>query len=213
MDSDKSPEEFFKELLTETEKQFLLSPIYQKYSGKWSYSVCGTRIVRSKGIIFGINWGGSEDSKPQLTMPTEKENILEYNFIRRSKTNLEKQWSLDFKQFNFNYSNLCFFRTPKQNYLTKGDYDLSLKLFKRYVDYIQPPWLLSIGVTNIDVLKEFSLISNLKEHSGCQNKFKGYSGKLWDFNLFSVPHPGAHIKSEVRQSIWEEVSAEMKYLT
>jgi len=118
-------------LLFDTDKQFKKSPVYQKQLtlGKlWNYAICATPIQKGKGVLFGINWGGSDGYKPQSAMPTGQD-IVEYYFIKQSRKPL-KQLGLDFSTFNFNYTNLCFFRTPRANILEFEDYKLSLPFNK-----------------------------------------------------------------------------------
>jgi len=212
MDSDKLPTEFFDELLCDTDRQFKQSPIYQKQlrRGKqWNYSICATPISKGNGVVFGINWGGSDNFEPQTVMPVDEE-ISEYRFIKQSRQNLENHWGLDIESINFNYSNLCFFRTPKGKDLSADDFKLSLPLFEKYIRYINPRWILSIGGTNIKVLDSFGALKNIKQHFDNQDKFKGHSGQLWDWNIYSVPHPSARLTSEARQTIWTKVTEEMK---
>ncbi|HEY8388647.1 MAG TPA: hypothetical protein VIK74_08590, partial [Parasegetibacter sp.] len=122
-------------------------------------SICATPISKDSGIIFGINWGGSGNFLPQTVMP-KGNDIADYHFIKQSRQFLEKHWQLDVLNINFNYTNLCFFRTPKEKDLTSDDYKLSLPLFEKYVRYINPPWLLSIGGTNIKVLNNLGMLKN-----------------------------------------------------
>lgn len=202
---------FFAELLHSTERQFNKSPVYQKQlelGKQWNYAICATPISKGNGIIFGINWGGADNYMPQSMMPTG-EGISDYRFIKQSRQYLEKHWNLDFSTINFNYTNLCFFRTPTEKDLSFDDYKLSLPLFEKFVRYINPPWLLSIGGTNLKVLNSFGLIENIKSHFDNQNKFKGHSTRLWGYNLFSVPHPTARLTTEARQIIWGKVTEEM----
>jgi hypothetical protein len=211
MDSEKTTDAFFVELLRKTKKQFEESPIYKRQNQegkKWGYAVCDTPIVRGKGIIFGINWGGVGDYSPQTEMPDGFE-ISQYHFIRRSKGFLEKGWGLDFSSVNFNYTNLCFFRSPKASDLTLEDFRLSFPLFQEYVAYIRPPWLLSIGGTNIKILNQLGQLENVRTFEDQENKFKGYSAELWGFKVYSVPHPSARMKKVSRQTIWEKVTAEI----
>ncbi|MBI2279321.1 MAG: hypothetical protein HYU68_01310 [Bacteroidetes bacterium] len=137
-------------------------------------------------------------------------DISKYHFIQRSKQFLEKDWGLNISSINFNYTNLCFFRTPTAKYLSSDDYKLSLSLFKKYIHFINPPWLLSIGSTNLKVLDSFGALKNINQHYDNQGKYKGHSGQLWDYNIFSVPHPSARMISEARQTIWQTVTNEMK---
>ncbi len=211
MDYNKTPEAFFAELLALTEQQFKQSPAYQKQVKrrlKWNYAVCATPIAKHKGIIFGINWGGSDGYKPQSKYPTGKD-IAEYPFIIRNRKSLTQHLGLDFTELNFNYTNLCFFRTPTSYILEEEDFILSLFPFEKYVRYINPPWLLSIGLKNIEILNDLGLLANKKWLYDKQNKFSGFSGKLWDWNIFAVPHPNAHLPRESRAVIWEKVINEM----
>jgi hypothetical protein len=206
---------FFSELLTDTDKQFKKSPIYQKQltlGNEWNYSICATPISKGNGIIFGINWGGSGNFLPQTVMPTG-DDIADYHFIKQSRQFLEKHWQLDISNINFNYTNLCFFRTPKEKELSSDDYKLSLPLFEKYVRYINPPWLLSIGGTNLKVLSGLGLLKNIQYQFDNEKKFRGYSAQLWDYNIFSVPHPTARLTTEARNTIWTKVTEEMKRAT
>ncbi len=205
MDKNKSEIQFFAELLSDTEKQFKQSPVYQKQlnQGKnWNYAVCATPIQRERGIIFGINWGG-DDYQPQTQMPTG-ENIVNYTFIKQSRKNLE-QVGLNFKDINFNYTNLCFFRTPRESLLEEEDYRLALPLFERYVRYINPPWLLSIGGKNMKILDKFKLLRDIERHYDQHRRFKGHSAQLWQWNVFSAPHSQAKMTNKARRTIWDKL--------
>lgn len=209
---DISANNFFAELIADTNEKFRESSIYHKQktlNKKWNYAICATPITKDSGVIFGINWGGEDGYEAQTTMPTGQ-GITKYHFIQQSRQFLEKHWGLDITSVNFNYTNLCFFRSPSEKYLLKKDYELSLPLFEKYIRYINPPWLLSIGSSNLKVLDHFGLLKNIHRHFDNQNKFKGHSAQLWDYNIFSVPHPSAHLTNEARQTIWTKVTTEMK---
>lgn len=207
--------EFFYHLLAETKGQFEKSQVFRKQTmlgRKWNYSICATPIQKEKGVIFGINWGAPREFEPQTAMPTG-EKILPNRFLQQSKLLLENNLGLKIQSVNFNYTNLCFFRSPKADDLTRADFELSLPLFEKYIRFINPPWLLSIGGTNLKVLNRFGALSNIRRHFDNQNKFKGHSGKLWEYDIFSVPHPSARLTKESRQTIWTSVTQEMKKAT
>lgn len=211
----KTPNEFYAEMLVKTDIKFKQSPVYelQKSIGKnWNYGICLTPIASETGIICGINYGGGNDDfnfVPPQKMPSGKD-ITNYRFIKQSKSLLKKHLEFDFKNTNFNYTNLCSFRTPSEKILTIKDYELSLSLFEEYVNFINPPWILAMGNKNIEVLQKFGTIKNIKKHYDNQNKFKGFSAKLWDWNIYSVPHPMARIKGDSREVIWIKVTEELK---
>lgn len=215
MDNCISVDSFFFELLKDTERQFKKSPIYRKQIAlgkQWNYSICATPILKTKGVILGINWGGTDNFPPQSVMP-KGDGIAEYHFIKQSRQFLEKHWQLDISNKNFNYTNLCFFRSPTEKDLSVDDYKLSLPLFEKYIRYINPPWLLSIGGTNINILDRFGQLENIQRYFDNENKFKGHSAQLWGYNIFSIPHPIARLTTEARQTIWTKVTDEMKRAT
>lgn len=214
MDTSSPPDSFFAELLYDTDREFRKSSVFKKQlqlGQKWNYAVCATPIQKERGVIFGINWGGTNNFQPQSVMPSGHD-IASYHFIKQSKQFLEKNLGLDIASANFNYTNLCFFRTPKANILSSEDYRLSLPLFEKYIRYINPPWLLSIGSKNLKELDRMGVLRNIHQHYDNQNKFKGHSGILWEYNIFSVPHPSARLSNDARQTIWLNVTAEMKKL-
>ncbi len=200
-------EQFLKQLLFETKIKFQESPIFNEQltlEEHWYYSICGTPIQIEKGILLGINWGAGGEHQPQTEMPDGKD-ILAYNFIQRSRQNLEKYLSLDFNDINFNYSNLCFFRSPHEIFLRPKDYENSLPLFKQYVDFIKPKWIFSLGNNNCKILSQFGKLTDFKEYLDSERKHKGVTAKLWDYDFFSVPHPNARVKTKSRIEIWEQI--------
>lgn len=198
-------EQFLQDLLAYTEEMFLNSPVYatQKQSGcQWSYSVCNTPIQRGKGILLGINWGVSGYHVPQTKMPDGKE-ITTYNFIYRSREFLERYLLLDFDTLNFNYTNLCFFRTPKESSLHKKDYENSLALFRKFVEFVEPKWIFSLSSNNNKILSQFGHLTDSTDFYDSDNKYKGVKANLWGHSYFSVPHPNARVKAKSRNEIWE----------
>lgn len=203
-------ENFFQQLREQTKKNFTDTPIYQmqKRLGKqWNYSVCGTPIQNKKGILMGINWGADENNEAQLVMPDGKD-IATYKFIKRSKKYLETYLQLNLDTVDFNYANLCFFRSPGEKDLMNEDYKQSLPLFKQYVEFIKPPWIFSLGESNTKRLQQLGELKSCKEIPDSQSKFKGIIGNLWGVPYFSVPHPNARVKAKSRDEIWKGVGAE-----
>ena len=199
---------FFYNLLDETKQDFLKSPVKEKQEelGKnWNYAICETPIQKNKGIIFGLNWGG-DNHQPQSDFPVaEKER--NWNFMNNSLHYFDKY--LKIKSISeVNYSNLCFFRSPKIHYLNWKDWELAIPLFRRYVDYINPPWALLLGKTGIGILDYYGHLKNLKkiEIKGKRKRTFGYSGILFEkYPFYCVPHPQAHIATDVREKVWKNV--------
>lgn len=206
-------ERFFKLLLEQTKKQFELSPICRKQielGKKWNYSICGTPIQTGRGILLGINWGADDSHEAQSKMP-DGEDIAGYGFIRRSEQYLKKHLQLNLESLNFNYANLCFFRSPRESDLTDDDYKLSLPLFKQYVEFINPPWIFSLGSGNSNRLINTGELKSITEYPDKAGKFRGLSGTLWDVPYFSVPHPNARVKRISRDEIWESLATQFKF--
>ena len=200
-------ERFFKRLLANTEQKFFESPVFteqQQLGKRWSYSVCGTPIQKNRGILLGINWGVDGDHEPQSEMPNGKD-IPSYNFVQRSREFLEKYLLLDFHTINFNYTNLCFFRTPKEVFLKPKDYENSLPLFRQFVEFVKPPWVFSLSNNNYKILLQLGQLTDIKEYFDSEQKHKGITAKLWGQNFYSVPHPNARVKAKSRNEIWEHI--------
>jgi hypothetical protein len=198
-------EHFFIQLLKETKSKFVKSPIYTKQTElgrQWNYSVCGTPIQKNKQILLGINWGVDGDHEAQKELPHGRD-IQHYNFIQRSQPFLEKYLAISLNAVNFNYTNLCFFRSPNASYLSLEDYQNSLPLFKLFADLILPPWIFSLGNSNYQILEQLGQLTNIKKYFDSEKKYYGVTGKLWSYDFYSVPHPNARVKSKSRNEIWE----------
>ena len=201
---------FFESLLNETKEAFHRSPIFErqeKEGKKWSYSVCGTPIQIGKGIIFGINWGVDGEHQPQTKMQ-DGSDIDTYKFVERSRWYLKEYFLLDINDISFNYTNLCFFRSPGSKDLTDLDYKLSLPLFERYVKFIDPEWILSLGSGSSQILLNNGLLKGDNLFKEGKAKFKASAEKLWGYDFYAVPHPNARVKNDLRKELWAWIGQE-----
>jgi hypothetical protein len=143
--------EFFKQLIKKTEEAFKRSPINNK--NNLAYSISATPLRVGKPLILGINWGGyGHGFESQERMPKPEEltaDIIksDYKFLERSKAYLEEYLNLDLDRVDFNYSNLCFFRSRAEKDLTFADYQNSYPLVKELIQYLKPEYILVFGVT------------------------------------------------------------------
>ena len=198
-------EQFFQNLIAKTEDAFSKSPIHlNNPDKKWFYSVCATPLNKGKGLILGINWGGSEGHVPQAGIPDGK-GIETYGFFRLSAQKLKEYLELDINELNFNYTNLCFFRSPREKDLSFKDYENSWPLFEEYVNYIDPPWILSLSVMNVDKLKLLGKIKNIKEYPDQNGKKFGYKAQVLNRKFYAVPHPNARLSNLSRDQIWSNL--------
>lgn len=204
-----SPQEKYESLLNEIGIAFNKSDIKIKQDNqdvKWNYALCATPIQQNNGLILGINWGGNErEYTIEENMPDGKD-IKTYPFMKKSKIFLKDFFDADIELIDFNYSNFCFFRSPKAKELSIKDYDLSIPILKDYINYIKPPWILSLGVTIVGILKNRpEIICNPFEIDGC-SQILGYTGKLFGYNYFVLPHPNAQLHTNNRSEIWRVVN-------
>ncbi len=209
---------FFEQLRQKTETAFQKSPVRTKQDSlerQWSYSLCATPIQRRRGVIFGLNWGGGGEQDvdpetgnffvytPQTQMP-DGSDIEDYRFISQSLSLFNEHLGINTLS-EINYTNLCFFRTPTIADLEEEDWNLSRPLFLSFVEFVAPPWLLMLGTSGLWKLQELDLLSKMKEHSVVQGTRTcwSYSAEMFGRPFVAVPHPQAHLKSEVRSQLWE----------
>lgn len=204
-------QEFFFDLLNETKKAFQNSPIKQcqeqlTHLRQWNYAVCETPIQKNKGIILGLNWGGT-DYPPQKNYPEAKKD-RDWSFMTLSMPYINKYMGIQSIE-EVNYTNLCFFRTTNISYLKDEDWEISLPLFEKYTKFINPPWILLLGNTGVIFLKRYDSLDKLKTlivHDKIRRVI-GYKGILFgQFQFFCVPHSQAHISTKDRNKIWEKVT-------
>lgn len=200
--------EFFSVLVEKTRVAFNQSDINKNFPDKdWYYSVCATPIRKNKPIFMGLNWGVSKPNEnfkghePQVDYPSG--DIGSW----RTKTLIDKYLVnyFGYRSDQVNYSNLCFFRSEKEDQLTQSDWRDSIALFKEYVEYINPPYLIMMGVPkhlNENEIKEIKT-----QGYRPKNKPKTYylrTATLFEkFPLASVPHPTAPVYSEARKALWD----------
>lgn len=205
------PQEKYTDLLNKISKEFDKSDIkikQEKANAEWNYALCATPIQKNKGLILGINWGGNEKNYEISKIMPNGNDVKTYPFIKRSKSYLETYFHINIEEVNFNYSNFCFFRSPKANDLSSNDFNLCLPIIKEYIDYIQPPWILSLGTGNIKYLKKY-----FKTDFECSgpiriegNSNKAYKGSLMKFNFYNLPHPNAYyLSNDVYKKLWEKI--------
>ena len=205
--------EFFEQLLLKTKNAFESSDVLKRQIAlcqKWNYSVCATPIQKGKGIVFGLNWGGSNHD-PQAEYPLE-EKEHSWNFMNNSRRYFSQYLEIDSIN-QVNYSNLCFFRSPKIHYLTQDDWQRSIPLFEEYVNFIDPPWTLMLGSAALSHLGDagpWKLVKKISERSNSKT-VHGYQGILFEkYPLIIVPHPQARISTKARDAIWEQLFKEKK---
>lgn len=208
-------QQFFKNLQEKTEGVFHQSEVYQKNKDKnWFYSICNGPIYRDKPIIFGLNWGVSKDPnykghRAQKTNPIDIDRNT-WKFKSHVDIYLQKYFGYSFDEVN--YSNQCFFRTPNEKYLSYRDWRDALPLFRDYVEYINPPYLIMLGkpkYMNDKELKDYREIEYLP--IGAKRRSFVRLGTLFDkYKFGSVPHSSAHISPSTHDELWKLLSEKFK---
>lgn len=209
---------FQKELLAKTEKAYGDSDI--KCKG-FSYAIAGNPIKKRKPIIIGLNWGGGS-TRPQDVDRLSQESPEEYAFIKKLDT-LMKGIPLTEAIPHLNYTNISFFRSSRINELSPKDWDLSFPLLEKYIQFIQPPWILVTTIGRENLSKIFRVMSPIEVNSEVvqqgNRKYKSpivrmapneYSSFLIGF----VPYPGqaGGINGENKEALYSWVMAELKIL-
>ena len=204
-------QQFYEYLTNKTAQVFQRSPIKQKQESLGNYAVCATPIQREKGIIFGLNWRAEKNKPYRIPDPnimSDGSCIKNYPFVIRAKPYLSKYLGLDVDHPDFNYTNLCFFRSYDTAALEERDWANSMELFMEYVDYIDPPFLLMLGTTQVKRLRELPLLSGeLDKHIHLTSKalYSSYSVLLKNGSkLICVPHPQARLSNTTRHELWKK---------
>lgn len=210
-----SEQQFFKSLQEKTEEAFQQSEVYNKNRDKdWFYSICNGPIFREKPIIFGLDWGVSNDPnyeghKPQKKYPNEI-NTRTWKFKSHVNTYLTKYFGCSFDEVN--YSNQCFFRSPNEKFLSHQDWRDAIPLFRDYIEYINPPYLIMLGRPrhmNKKELKDYKEIGHLPE--GSKKRSFVRLGTLFDkYKFGSVPHSSAFISTDTHDELWKILKEKFK---
>jgi uracil-DNA glycosylase family 4 len=207
----------FEDLIEKAKRVFEISELkvrQDKNNYKFGLSLCATPMLTGKGVILGINWGGGSAAdktsySTQNKLPTKEEFLNDYNkggyrFIQRSKDLISEFLKIKAEDVEFNYTNVCLFRSPNISDLSIKDVRLCVPILEKFIELINPPWILSLGNTNIKYLKPN--LRDLKRIVKVGTSHIGYTGTLWSYKIYSVPHPNARkLTNDVRHKIWKSV--------
>jgi uracil-DNA glycosylase family 4 len=205
----------FDVLLDKAKRLFEFSEVkfmHNKNMQKWGLSLCATPVNPGKSVILGLNWGGATDKTRysiQRRFPTKEEFLEDYNageypFIQKSKAFITEFLKFEIEDGEFNYTNVCLFRSPNVSDLSIREVRWCMPILKEFIELIKPPCILSLGNTNIVYLEPD--LKELKKFAEPGTSHVGYSGMLWGHPFYSVPHPNARkLTDEVRHKIWSAV--------
>lgn len=214
--------QMFQKLLDQSTELFAQSRLkssQEQKKVKWGMSLCATPLAQKKGILLGINWGGGngrvgDNYDVQAQMPTRTDFLDayldgQYRFIKNSRELLNKCLDIDVESdpLQFNYTNLCFFRSPDVSHISFSDVEVCLPIIRQLIEFIDPPWILSLGNSNMKYLEGDikDLKTTSKKGTNQKNQF-GYAGTLWGKKFYCVPHPNAKwLTKDIRSEIWKSV--------
>jgi hypothetical protein len=206
-----------KQLFTETRTAFEKSLI-KKFATdnglNWHYSISSTRLTTENTLIVGFNWGASDntDYQPQTEIPTENFRDLYdkkwLGSLRRIYEPLKEYFPLE-NIDNCVQTNFCFFRSKEENQISAYDLELSIPLFQKLLDFIEPRRI--IGLSN--KLRDYFLNNNLcmqVETLNIPSNSKTLFVAKGIFCLhgraipvFFLPHPNSKFTSAARKAAWK----------
>jgi hypothetical protein len=203
---------FFHELLHEIRAAYYLSDIYQKSKeNKGYYALAATKLEVKRPLIVGFNFNlkdkinqYSEELIPQIEYPFEKN--------KRLRT---KKWVQKSENFFIDYSregifstisNICFFRAKEGKELTARDINLCKPIFKKFVDYLKPSYIISFRENNAwldEHLLDIHSIKIIDQKSSILVKKGKVIINSKEYTFYQLPHPEKRISIKNREKAWE----------
>ena len=186
---------------------------------KWGYELIQSALVEKKPLIIGFNWGVDNRWKKYLCgiQYTHQKEISKQNFLEIFKGSLGKALSMcklyfpdiDFK--NGSHSNFCFFRSEKENQISKKDISLCIPIFRKMIEIVNPSVVFCFSSKARNYLLNNQLIQNINvkkitttNKNGRKNTFKAVKGYLDNGSpIYCLPYPNARLKRDVRNQAWE----------
>jgi len=187
------------------------------YRTNWGLSICATPIQFEEIMIIGINWGGGGVSDKyeytvQEHMPSFDEfksqyEKNEYRFLKRINNFSKIFLSLELSEGKFNYSNLCFFRTPDVKKLEDKDFEVCAEIFECIINKIRPKKIISFGTGNIKYLKKYFNEKFKAEPVTVEGtSHTSFVGSLCGFKFYNLPHPMARkLSDDTYAKIWHKL--------
>jgi hypothetical protein len=198
--------EFFYNLLRRTSDTFEKAPIKKRQLEKretWNYAVCETQIQKGKPVYCGINWGGS-NKQAQTKPPEAMKEPRKWPFVTINKPCLREVLGIHSID-EINYTNVCFFRSPREQFLEDEDWVLSFPLFKSYVEFINPPYIILVGLSARKKLIKHGVYKDTFDVIK-HDRIKGYKGEMFGkYKCYVVPHTNYRIKKSRRIDLWRKL--------
>ena len=182
---------------------------------KWGYKLIITNLEEKQPLIIGFNSGvdnsweeykSGKEYKHQATI--EKEN-----FTKIYKGSLQRAMNMCseyFPHISFekgSHSNFCFFRSEKENQITKNDIELCKPIFKKMISIINPSIIFCFSAQARQYLIESGFLDNYQEESfGNSRRCISAKAELNGIKIFFLPHPNSRVKKELRRKAWEYCS-------
>ena len=106
-------------------------------------------------------------------------------------------------------TNFCFFRSDKEDRITKDDLQLSTPLFRKLIQIVMPKKIIGFSGKLRDYFLDNNLLvshddSPIKSNNTTLLVSKGiYQIEQKKIPIYFLPHPNAHYTSEARKEAWQ----------
>jgi len=210
------------ELLRELDKAYQLSDnknneYCKKHNLKWGYELIQTSLKYNEPMIIGFNWGVHNKWVEYLNgiEYEHQTNIDVRKILKIRKASIKRSIYLINKYFpnvnleNGSSSNFCFFRSEKEDQITKNDISLCIPIFNKLIEIVNPSIIFCFSSKARDHMiinkivhdvKKKKISSSLKAKKGCIVAFGLLSNGT---KVYFLPHPNNPISNDVRKKAWE----------
>ena len=213
----KKMEDEIEQLIEETKIAFGKAPIKELADQKhlrWNYSICSTRIQPNCDVLIGFNWGAANDTNydavnkiPEFTFKQlyDKKDLGSFYRVYNPLKEYLKDDDID----NCVQTNFCFFRSAKEYQIIKRDLELSIPLFRKFIEIISPKKIIGFSGKLRDYFIDNNLLfSHHEKPIRSNNKTLFVSKGIYQIEqkkipIYFLPHPNAHYTSESRKEAWQ----------
>jgi len=177
----------------------------------WHYSLCNSVPKIGQPLIIGFNWGIESNYKKQTISDLNTEiDWSELVNLKEIKPYLEKYF-IKHPITNYNQTNYCFFRSKKQNQISKKDIELSEPIFFDFVSKIKPEYIVSFSAKLRDtfIKKGYLKYYSKKIVFDGKKNIYAYHGFVkidnWWTYIYFLPHPSYWNRINNKKTTLEEL--------
>ena len=207
---------FFNELMEKTRKAYHQSDVYKKYGkNDWGYSVISTMIRKNKPLIVGFNWTVDKELvKAGNVYGAQKDypfRFFDSNYYEMGSLNKVIPFLHEYipQATQGMQTNFCFFRSEKEEQISKKDLELSAPLFDEFLAFSEPSIIISFSSSLLAYLKESKRLKEIetKKIKSGKETIEVIKAKLIYGNkqipFAYLPHPELPMTEEARKEVWK----------